>query len=167
MMPSIWTRRRVIGAGAVAAVTLPVAPRSAAAAPAQGGALFTLATPVRVYDSRLAGSVLGGRKLIAGDSVAVIVNVWEPEITQASSVFANVTVTATEGAGFLTVTPEDLSGEQPIPNTSNINWSAPNVTLANLALVQVGGENSIVIHCRGAGLAHVIVDIQGFVPFPG
>jgi hypothetical protein len=76
-----------------------------------------------------------------------------------------VTVTETEGAGFLRVFASDLSGEQPVPETSNVNWSANGLTLANLALTGVGGESGVEIFCGGAGRTHVIVDLQGYVPF--
>ena len=39
------------------------------------------------------------------------------------------------------------------------------MTLANLALSTVGGENSIAVYCLGLGRSHVIVDIEGYVPF--
>jgi hypothetical protein len=162
-MPSFWTRRRMLTAGAATAVTLPLV-SSRAGASTLGGPVVTLGSPIRVFDSRQLVAPLNGSKLAAGDAVAVTVSgAFQAE--QAVAVFANVTVTATEGAGFLTVVPEDLSGEQPLPDTSNINWSTPNVTLANLVLVQVGGENAIAVHCRGAGRTHLIVDIQGYIPF--
>jgi hypothetical protein len=162
-MPSFWTRRRMLTAGAATAVTLPLVSSRAGAA-TLGGPVVTLGSPIRVFDSRQLVAPLNGSKLAAGDAVAVTVSgAFQAE--QAVAVFANVTVTATEGAGFLTVVPEDLSGEQPLPDTSNINWSTPNVTRANLVLVQVGGENAIAVHCRGAGRTHLIVDIQGYIPF--
>ena len=52
--------------------------------------------------------------------------------------FLNVTITATEGAGFLRVSASDSSGERPVPVTSNINWSEAGQTLANLVLTTVG-----------------------------
>jgi len=79
--------------------------------------------------------------------------------------FLNVTVTQTEGSGFLRVTGSDLSGERPDAKTSNINWFAPNQTLANLALTSVGGENGIQVFCGGGGKTHVVVDIMGYIPF--
>ena len=60
----------------------------------------------------------------------------------------------------------DLTGERPIPSTSNINWSTSGVTLANMALTAVGGENAVAIHCDGGGRTHFIVDVYGYVPQP-
>ena len=157
-----FTRRGLLGAGGAAAAI----PRAAGApaAAAVGGTLKTLSNPVRVFDSRAPGNFFG-RKLAAGDVVAVAVSGAYEGDDIASAVFVNVTITQTEGAGYLAVVGEDLSGEQPPPTTSNINWSAAGLTLANLALTTVGGEHSIAIWCRGGGRAHVIVDVQGYVPF--
>lgn len=158
------SRRRVIVAGGAAAVAVPLVARPAAAAASSAGTLVVLSQPVRVFDSREASSVLGGDKFTVGDAVAVTVSAaYDPEL--ASAVFANVTVTDTEGAGFLTVWAGDASGLVDPPGTSNVNWGAAGLTLANLALTQIGQENSIEIRCGGAGSAHVIVDIQGYVPF--
>jgi hypothetical protein len=161
-MSRLFSRRKMIVAGGAAAVAVPLAARPAAAA--TSGSLVTLITPIRVFDSRLPTSVLGGAKFQAGDDVAVAVS-SAFEGGMALAVFANVTITQTEGSGFLTVWGEDLSGTLTPPTTSNINWATSGLTLANLALSSVGGENSIAIRCGGAGRTHVIVDIQGYVPF--
>ncbi len=165
IMASLFSRRRLIAAGGVAAIATPLVSTGKAAAAAPGGGLKTLISPVRVFDSRQSNSVLGGAKLKAGDVVAVAVSSAYQGNDMAEAVFANITITQTEGAGFLSIRGEDLSGELPAPTTSNINWASSGLTLANLALSSVGGENSIAIHCLGLGRAHVIVDIQGYVPF--
>lgn len=159
-----FSRRRVLAAGGTAAVALPLALPTRASAAASSGQLKTLIDPVRVFDSREASSVLGGAKFAPGNVVAVAVSGAYDGFDVASAVFVNLTVTQTEGTGFLSVRGEDLSGLLPPPTTSNINWSATGLTLANLTLSTVGGENSIEIHCSG-GRAHVIVDVQGYVPF--
>lgn len=163
---SLFSRRKMLVMGGAAAMT-PVVWRgdAAAAAPAPlEGALVTLRTPTRLYDSRTDTVLLGGAKIAAEESI--IITVGAPDETRfISSAFLNVTVTETEGAGFLRVFASDLSGEAAIPETSNVNWSLAGVTLANLALTPVGGESGVEIFCGGAGRAHVIVDLQGYVPF--
>ncbi len=136
---------------------------TAAGAATMGGPLVTLRTAIRVYDSRTS-SILGGRKLGPGDSLDVAVS-SALEDNFALAVFLNCSITETEGSGFLVLRPTDLSGEAPFPATSNINWWASGLTLGNASLVAVGSENSIEIHCRGAGRTHVIIDIQGYVPY--
>jgi hypothetical protein len=137
---------------------------TAAGAATLGGQLVTLRTAIRVYDSRTDLVPLGGAKLGPGGSLDVAVSP-ALEGNFALGVFLNCSITETEGSGFLVLRPTDLSGEAPFPATSNINWWASGLTLGNAGLVAVGGENSIEIHCRGAGRTHVIIDVQGYVPF--
>jgi hypothetical protein len=160
-----FSRRRIIAAGGTAAVAMPLVGPSRVSAAANGGQLKTLISPVRVFDSRDPGSVLGGAKFDVGDIVAVTVSAAYEGDDFATAVFANITITQTEGAGYLAVRGEDLSGTLPPPTTSNINWSTGGQTLANLALSSVGGEHAIEVHCSGAGRTHVIVDVQGYFPF--
>ncbi len=163
---SLFTRRRMLTTVGGAAALTPVAMRGgpAAAAPATTGSLITLQTPIRVYDSRTDTTLLGGDKISAEESIIVTVGI-PGETRILLSVFVNVTITETEGAGFLTVFPSDLSGTQPMPETSNVNWSQDGQTLANLALSGVGGESGVEIFCGGLGRTHLIVDVQAYIPF--
>ena len=77
----------------------------------------------------------------------------------------DVTVTQTEGSGFLRLTGSDLSGERPEAKTSNVNWFANNQTFGNLALTTVGGENGVQVFCGGNGKTHVVVDMMGYIQF--
>jgi hypothetical protein len=162
-MTRLLSRRRVLGAGGAAALVPVMGRPTAAGAATLGGQIVTLRTAIRVYDSRTS-SILGGRKLGPGDSLDVAVS---PALEEnlALAVFLNCSITETEGSGFLVLRPTDTSGEAPFPATSNINWWASGLTLGNASLVAVGSENSIEIHCRGAGRTHVIIDVQGYVPF--
>ncbi len=137
------------------------------AAPQQAppsGPIVALLTPVRVYDSRTDSILPGRRKLQSGDSVIVTVSAFEGFATAA---FLNVTITQTEGAGYLVLFASDPTGERPLPSTSNINWSTSGVTLANFAVSAVGAENGVVVHCDGGGRTHAVVDVYGYVPFAG
>ena len=165
-MSRLLSRRSLFGAGLGATAVAVVGQRSAAAVPA-GGQLVTFRAPIRVYDSRVDTYALQGRKLASGESVAVTVSAAFADIPSgfAESVFVNCTVTGTEGSGYLVVRGSDLSGEVPLPPTSNINWTGPNQTLANLVLTTVGGENALEVHCAGGGRTHVVVDVQGYVPY--
>ena len=108
--------------------------------------------------------LLGGAKLVTGNAIAVTVSVPD-ETRLLMAAFLNVTITATEGAGFLRVGASDSSGERPVPVTSNINWSQVGQTLANLVLTTVGSESGVDIFAGGNGRTHVVVDVQGYVPF--
>jgi hypothetical protein len=155
-------RKMMIGVGGAVAVA-PLAMVSSAAADSTGP-LVVLTTPVRLYDSRTDAVPLGGAKLSSGNSVIVTAAGFGASGFLVAA-YINVTVTQTEGSGFLRVNGSDLSGERPVPNTSNVNWFANNQTVANLALTTVGGENGIEVFCGGGGRTHVVVDIMGYIPF--
>lgn len=164
---SLFTRRRMLrsmgGAAALTPIALSGGSVAASKTPPEGS-LVTLRTPIRIFDSRTDNVLLGGDKIAAND--AIIVTVGVPDETRfLSAAFLNVTITQTEGAGFLRVFASDLSGTLPTPETSNINWSTDSQTLANLVLTGVGGEFGVEIFCGGEGRTHVVVDVQGYVPF--
>ena len=165
-MSKLFTRRRMLTAsGGVALSPLALgAQRAAAAEPPPSGPLVTLLTPLRLYDSRSDLVPLGGAKLAAGGSVIVTVAVPNEERFLLAA-FVNVTITQTEGSGFLVVTGADSSGERPFPEASNINWAQSGETIANVALTSVGSEFGVEVFCEGNGRTHVIVDVQGYVPF--
>ncbi len=160
------SRRHLIagGAGAVGAVALAptVASAEGGGHSGSGMPLTTLFEPMRLFDSRDPSNFFGGNKLTDGDIVAVIASV--PGVDFLEAVFVNITITQTEGAGYLAVRANDESDGVATPETSNINWTGPDVTLANLALTRVGAESSIALFCVGGGAStHVIVDLQGYV----
>ena len=164
-MSRLFTRRGMVVAIGGAATLSPVAFSSSPASAAQpAGPLITLLTPLRIYDSRTDSVLLGGAKLAAGNAITVSVSVPD-EIRFLMAAFLNVTITETEGAGFLRVVGSDSSGERPVPVTSNVNWSQNGQTLANLVLTAVGSESGVDIFAGGSGRTHVVVDVQGYVPF--
>jgi hypothetical protein len=162
-MPRLFSRRAMVTAGGAAALA-PVSFAGVARAAPPSGTLVTLLTPIRIFDSRVDDVPLGRAKLATGTTLIVTVSV--PDETRfLTAAFLNVTITQTEGAGFLRVSGTDSSGTQPVPATSNINWSQNGQTVANLALTSVGSEFGVDIFAGGAGRTHVIVDVQGYVPF--
>ena len=163
-MPKLFTRRRMLTAGGGVAISPLVLHGVQAAAAQPGGPLITLLTPVRLYDSRTDAVPLGGAKLATGSSVIVTVHVPDEDRFLLAA-FVNVTITQTEGAGFLVVAGADSSGQRPFPEASNINWAQSGQTIANVALTSVGSEFGVEIFARGEGRTHLIVDVQGYVPF--
>jgi hypothetical protein len=166
-MSRTFSRRGLFAVAGGAATLVPLRAAPVAAAGPISGPLVTLRSPVRVYDSRTDAVPLGSARLRSGQSVAVTVGAAYADTPSgfALAVFVNCTVTQTEGSGYLVIRGSDLSGEVPLPPTSNINWQSTGQTLANLALTTVGGEHAIEIHCDGGGATHVIVDVLGYVPF--
>jgi hypothetical protein len=134
--------------GGLAGAALLAAP--AAAAPATGS--LVLVEPFRLLDSR----VNEPDKYDTGavDNLAV------PGLDAYQAVLVNVTLTQTEGSGFVWL------GAAPVafPSTSNVNWSASDQTLANLAIVFTGtGRSGITVQVHGNGRTHLILDVVGFV----
>ncbi len=173
-MPSTMSRRALFtaGLGSMTGGAMVASPaltrRAAAAAPASTyGPLVVLRTPLRVFDSRTEPVAIGGGRLVSGQSVAVTVSAAFADIPSgfAHSVFVNCTITQTLGSGYLVIRGSDLTGELPLPSTSNINWTGPGQTLANLVLSEVGGESALEVHCAGGGSTQFIVDVQGYVPY--
>ncbi len=75
----------------------------------------------------------------------------------AGAVVLNVTVTAAQGAGYVTAYPCGL----PRPNTSNLNYLAGN-TIPNLVISQVGVDGKVCLFTTAA--THLIADVTGFYP---
>jgi hypothetical protein len=169
---STMSRRAVIGGGSALALGPLVfhgTRADAATAAVRTGPLRVLVEPVRVFDSRTAPTSSGGGRLTSGSSIGIPFGAAVDSVSPGESpaaVWANITVTDTTGAGYLVVRPSDPTGLAPLPATSNVNWSTNGQTLANLSLVAIGDETYIEVHAGGSGSAHVIVDLQGYIPIP-
>lgn len=165
------SRRAVIGAGGALAISpLAIAGRArAASATVRTGPLVVLTQPVRVFDSRTAPPASGGGRLPTGSSIGVPFGAAVDAVSSGDSpaaVWINITVTDTAGAGYIVVRPSDPTGLEPLPATSNVNWTANAQTLACLALVAIGDETYVEVHAGGSGSTHVLIDLQGYVPIP-
>lgn len=167
------SRRTLIAAGAAAALGPIVLEHGAAAAqslPAtiRSGPVYVLTDSVRVFDSRTTPPSNGGGRLLGGRSAGVSFGSTVADVSgglhSPAAVWINITITETQGAGYLVVRPSDATGEKPLPPTSNVNWSTNGQTLANLALVAIGFETYIEIRAGGSGSTHVIVGLQGYIP---
>ena len=155
----------MLGVGAGALAVAATGPAAAASPPGSvlGEPLVILRSPMRLLDTRVSTPSRPAGKLAPGQSVGVTVPSLDGSPVVAA--YLNLTITQTVGAGYLVVRGSDLSGERPLPPTSNINWSTSGQTLANLVLTAVGGENGVEIHAEGSGPTDVVVDLQGYVPF--
>ncbi|MEJ7764577.1 MAG: hypothetical protein WKF86_03685 [Acidimicrobiales bacterium] len=111
---------------------------------------FTSVTPARISDSRVGTSA---RPLGPGETRDVAVP-GLPAGTDA--IVANVTVTGTTEAGFLTIWPAG----QARPEVSSLNW-VPGRTIANSVTVKLGAGAKVSVF-NPAGEVHVIVDLVGF-----
>ncbi|MEP6660839.1 MAG: hypothetical protein ABJD24_13065 [Acidimicrobiales bacterium] len=135
--------------------------------PSTAGQLH-LVTPGRVYDSRFdptgkhvfgaADRVVTATTVIAGQPGAGSVIVP----AGATGILGNLTITATESAGFLGLYSNAVATW---PGNSSINWVASNVDLANAVTVAIDATGKIKVNIGGQGVAtktHFIVDVVGY-----
>ena len=119
-------------------------------------------TPSRICDTRPT-SITGqpadqcsGRTLGPGGSIQVQVSGEGGVPSSATAVVANVTVTDTTSASYLTVWP--AGSVQPV--ASNLNW-APGQTVANLVTLPLSAAGAIAVY-NANGSADVVVDVEGY-----
>jgi hypothetical protein len=160
-MNGLISRRRLftalgLAAGSVVvAESLPVSPAGAVAGNAASVQLTN--PPFRIVDTRDPGMT----KLVTGNKLDVFV----PGLLGAGVVgtLLNVTITNTEGAGWLRL---DASNATATNNTSNINWWTSGLTIANLAAVPAEGTRGVTVTAGGSGRVDVIVDLVGLLTNP-
>jgi len=147
------------------------APEATSAAAAGQPSAFVPISSYRAYDSRIDPDESG--KIFLQEQrfvdVAIDLDGVEQIPDEATAVSFNLTVTETESAGFVQISPPNTE----LGETSTVNWTAAGQTVANSgdALMYEGPtfDNNIVFHLDGAGGAgaHVIIDITGYyVPLP-
>lgn len=121
------------------------APRTAEAQASQPVGLVSV-NPVRVLDTR-------ARTKLPTDGEVVV----STGITGAGAVAVNITLTETDGGGYVTAWAGGLR-----PNTSIINSSGAGENIANFAIVPVDAAGSFRLYTSNP--AHLIVDLMGYFP---
>ena len=167
-MPAALSRRSLFTAltgavgSAVLAETIIARPASATAASAasagSAASVDLVVPPSRASDTRVDTP---GVKLAGGHTLEVFVAGLFG--TGVVGVLLNVTVTNTEGSGFLRV---DASNSTATNSTSNVNWWTSGLTLANLVAVPAEGTRGVIVTAGGTGKADVIIDVVGFLTNP-
>jgi len=104
----------------------------------------------RVLDTRVTGGKL------AANEERVITLDGVPGFAQGAVI--NLTVTETEGAGFVAVFPADVGW----PGNSSINWSDPDQNIANGVLTATDDTGRIRIR-GGVNRTHVVIDVVGYL----
>lgn len=131
------------------------------------GAIHLMELPYRMFDSRpdrpppqggagklepgvdedvritLLGAPGNGGHVVPGGAVGVL---------------CTITVTETEGSGWVKAFPTGIAA----PNTSVLNWWDDGQTLATTTIVRIGEEGDVTLRL-GSNRAHVLLDIVGFV----
>jgi hypothetical protein len=152
------------------------APTPAQVAPPSQVSGFVPIAGYRTYDSRTDPDE-SGKIYIKSDrfvDAAVDLDGVERIPDEATGVTFNITVTQTEGWGYVQlVAPGTVFNEAPgtvFNETSTVNWTGDGQTIANSGstLLSEGGlvaelENNLIFHVDGtSGGAHVIIDITGY-----
>ena len=128
---------------------------------------FVPISPVRVYDSRLPQPAQG--KIVVGTPRVVSVKDARNQTTGAvttadvvpagaTAVFFNLTITQTEGSGYLSVVPGDAAAE----SGSSINWTTANADIANGLIGTISAAREFKVFAGGGGTTHFLIDITGY-----
>ena len=126
-------------------------------------------TPGRVYDSRQAnpanGPVSAGQNRTISvadrrDALQSSGDVVQANFVPAgaTAVAANVTITGTQGSGYLVFNP----GGNTTVGASTINWKADNQDIANGVILTLDGSRQLTVVAGGSGSTGFIVDITGY-----
>jgi hypothetical protein len=149
---STLSRRRLIAATSatgLAGAALAAGPTPASAATA---GTIEFITPFRLQDSR----TMEPDKYDTSARDTLFVD----GLAGKNGVILNATVIQTEGSGFFRFA-DDFEDD---PTTSNINWYTDGQKVANMAMVQITPPaTGITVQGGGAGRAHLIIDVIGFI----
>lgn len=135
----------------------------ASATIATGGRnVFVPVVPCRLFDTRPAPSTVGGRGTPILKDEQFQLPVRGPQgkcnvSSGATAVVLNVTALDAKGDGFLTVWP----AENPLPITSNLNFSNGQAPVANAVTVKIDSQGSIKFASTARSL-NVIADVVGY-----
>ena len=123
-------------------------------APVSSGRYVGWDTPSRIVDSRQRSE----GKPAAGGTISVAMPETVPR--DATAVMVNLTVTDTEGWGFLTCYP---FGQTEVPDSSNVNVDGADQTRASSAVLRLGdagGDRGFTVWTYSG--VHIIVDLLGY-----
>src|SRR4029077_7039959 len=124
------------------------------------GSSFVSSVPARLLETRGSLTTIDGRynaigKRSVGSVVTLAVGGRAGVPITASAVVLNVTVTETDGAGFITVFPCE-SGR---PLSSNVNFDS-GATTPNAVVAKLGASGLVCLYTSSG--THLIVDINGY-----
>ena len=127
-------------------------------APLPVATVFYTVQPCRILDTRNPPGPFGGPSLVAG-AVRTFVLTGQCGIPAgAKALSVNITVTQSQGAGFLTLYQSGILR----PQTSTINYRAGQ-TRANNAIVSVGSGGELAVFTgQAGGTADFILDVNGY-----
>lgn len=114
---------------------------------------FVAIAPERVLDTRRVG---------AGAPITNSINFGVQAVVPpgATAVTYNLVVTGQTASGVATVTPE--SSATSALQSSVLNWTMPQQTIANGHVVQLNADRQLKVSMASAGSAHFVMDITGY-----
>ena len=119
-------------------------------------AQFVPMAPARAVDTRADS----GEPLHDGDRIILIPGESIP--VGITAVAFNIVATGQTASGYVDVAPRDS-----VSDSSTVNWSGPQQTIANGHLTRVSAEGSFQLTLHSSGAAHLVLDITGFFAPPG
>ena len=125
------------------------------------GSSFVSLVPARLLETRAdAPATIDGQSsgigLRTGGSTTEVQITGRDNIpADATAAVLNVTVTATQGPGFITVWPCGT----PMPNASNLNYTSGD-TIPNLVIAKIGDNGKVCLYTTTN--THLIADINGY-----
>ena len=117
---------------------------------------FVATDPVRLLDTRT-NNGYSGRVPAGGDVVLRIAGRGPVPARGAGAVALNITVTNPASAGVVTAFPSGMT----VPLASNVNYVAGQ-TVANMAVVRLGADGSVVLRNSSSGTIDLVADVTGF-----
>lgn len=157
-------RIRWAAVGAAVAVTLGAGGIGVVRATVASGErpIFVSITPCRLVDTRPAPTTVGTRAtpLSPAETATFTVHGTNGNCNipaGALAIDANVTITAPTSDGFLTMFPADA----PLPNASNLNWTAGQAPTPNAVTVDLSADGKVKVF-NERGTVNVIIDIVGY-----
>jgi hypothetical protein len=157
----------VLSASPLAAQEEPAASDEGIAQALPSSALpFVAIGPCRLLDTRDGTFPAGyGPPALSGGVIRVVTFVGRCGIPASiEAVSANLTVTNTQGAGFIATYPTGTS--RPNPLVSSLNYQVASQTVANAAVIALGtgGQTNFIAGVSGTDL---IIDVNGYYPSTG
>ena len=155
---ALWRMRVGFSFALLAAVLAAVTANSPAAhaSPLAGPSRFVALSPQRVIDSRIG---LGVPDALPQGGMATVSMGGRGGVPTANvvAVLLNVTMTGTQGPGYVQVFP---TGQAEVGASSNLNVEHAGQTIPNLVVAPLGVGGSITIYTQGGG--HVVADVFGY-----
>jgi hypothetical protein len=129
---------------------------------AAGTGYVSLPNPARILDTRSDGVTVDGQ--FAAGGIQALGSTLQLQVASragvpvdAASVVLNVTVTESQGTGFITVYPCEAGR----PTASNLNY-VPNKNIPNMVIAKIGSGGLVCLFNSAA--THLIVDVAGYFP---